>query len=133
MTNFELFTMMYFALDAEDEKMNSSDELLMDYVSNLNPFLWVSEDSADPAYFYEFNEFMKGKTIGDDGGYSLIVEFIKTNEDYYSGLEKYFLKTSVEEFKEATVRYLSEPHKGDEEWRREHLSKPKIKPKKRSK
>ncbi len=116
MTNFELFTMMYFVLDTELEKINRSDELLLDYVSNLNPFLWNSEDSADPAYFSEFNDFMKDKVIGDDYGYSLIVEFIKTNDEYYFGLEKYFLRISVEEFKEAFKRYLSERHKGDENW-----------------
>lgn len=120
MTNFELFTLMYFVLDAEYEKDGKTDERLMHYVSELNPFLWDAEDSADPAYFYDFNKFMQNKTIGDDCGYSLIVEFIKTNDEYYFGMEKYFLKTSVEAFKEAAKRYRAAPHKGDTAWKAEY-------------
>ena len=123
MTNFELFTMMYYVLEAENEKIGRTDEHLLDYVSDLNPFLWASEDSADPAYFSEFTEFMKNKTIGEDFGYSLIIEFIKTNDEYYFGMEKYFLHTSIDEFKEATSRYLSEHHKGDDAWRKEYNGK----------
>ncbi len=123
MTNFELFTLMYFVLDAEYEKDGKTDEHLMHYVSELNPFLWASEDSADPAYFYDFNKFMQNKTIGDDFGYFLIVEFIKTNDEYYFGMERYFLRTSVEEFKETAKKYLSESHKGDAKWKAEYEKK----------
>lgn len=112
MTNFELFTLMYIILDKENEKHDKSNELLADYVGDLNPFIWKTEDSADPAYFSEFNNFMKNKKIGDDFGYSLIAQFIKTNDGYYSVLEKYFLMTPKDDFIQIAKKYLSEPHKG---------------------
>lgn len=112
MTNFELFTLMYIILDKENEKQGKSNELLADYVSDLNPFIWKTEDSADPAYFSEFNDFMMDKKIHDDFGYSLIAQFIKTNDEYYSSLEKYFLMTSKDDFIKTAKKYLSEPHKG---------------------
>ncbi len=112
MTNFELFTLMYITLEKENEKNGKSNELLSEYVSDLNPFIWKTEDSADPAYFSEFNDFMKNKKIGDDFGFSLIAEFIKTNDEYYSSLEKYFLMIKKEDFIQSAKKYLSEPHKG---------------------
>ncbi len=112
MTNFELFTLMYIILNKESERQGKTNKLLADYVSDLNPFIWKTEDSADPAYFSEFNDFMKNKKIGDDFGYSLIAEFINTNDEYYSSLEKYFLMTSKDDFLKIAKKYLSEPHKG---------------------
>ena len=44
MTNFELFTLMYIILDKENEKQGKSNELLADYVSDLNPFIWKTEE-----------------------------------------------------------------------------------------
>lgn len=35
-------------------------------------------------------------------------------------MEKYFLRTPVEEFKEISKKYLPEPHKGDSNWKAEY-------------
>lgn len=115
MTDFELFTIMYYILDSENKRNSGSNELLAEYVSDLNPFIWKTEDSADPAYFSEFKDFMKDKKAEEDFGYSLIAEFIRTNDEYYSDLEKYFLMTSKEDFIKKAREYLSKPHKGKTE------------------
>ena len=111
MTNFELFSLIYFVLDAEYDSSDKSDEQLMHFVSELNPFLWAEESSADPAYYEEFKSFMKDKTIGSDMGYSLALEFL-SNDIYYSKIPEYFQKTTIEEWISAAKEYLSEPHKG---------------------
>jgi hypothetical protein len=111
MNNFELFTMMFFTLDLQF-KNNKSDENLANYLSSLNPFLWEECTSADPAYYTEFQEFMSDKKIGDDYGYSLVLSFLHSNK-YSKGMEKYFLMTPKEKYIEGTIRYLSQPHKGE--------------------
>ena len=63
----------------------------MHFVSELNPFLWADESSADPAYYEEFKSFMKDKTIDSDMGYSLALEFL-SNDIYYSKVPEYFKK-----------------------------------------
>ena len=111
MTVLELFTMMYFTLDAQ-YKNNEQNEEFANYLSSLDPFLWQDCSSGDPAYFSEFEEFMKDKNIGDDYGYSLALNFLQTNE-YSKGMDKYFLMTPVEKYVIGAKRYLSQPHKGD--------------------
>lgn len=38
MTNFELFSLIYFVLDIEYDSSDKTDEQLMHFVSELNPF-----------------------------------------------------------------------------------------------
>lgn len=83
----------------------------MHFISEMNPFLWADESSADPAYFEEFKSFMKDKTIGSDMGYSLALEFLSNDIIYYSKIPEYFQKTSVDEWISAAKECLSEPHK----------------------
>jgi len=111
MNNFELFTMMFFTLDIQYKKYNDNEDLA-NYLSSLNPFLWNDCRSADPAYFSEFEEFMKGKTINDDYGYSLALDFLRLNK-YSKGMDKYFLMTPLEKYVEGAKKYLSKPHKGE--------------------
>lgn len=111
MNNFELFTMMYFTLDAQ-YKNNEQDEDFANYLSSIDPFLWEDCSSGDPAYFSEFEDFMKGKSIGEDYGYSLALEFLQSHE-YSKGMDKYFLMTPVEKYIEGAKEYLSQPHKGE--------------------
>lgn len=112
MTNFELFTLIYFVLDAEYDSLEQKDEDLMHFISELNPFIWKEESSADPAYFEEFCQFMKDKKLGDDLGYSIAIGYLKTEYCYKKAID-YFLKTSLDEWKDAVKAYLAEPHKGD--------------------
>lgn len=51
--------MIYFALDAQYDEQKTKDEELGQFLSEINPFLWKEESSADPAYFVEFQKFMK--------------------------------------------------------------------------
>ena len=111
MTNFELFTLMYFSLGSALEE-HKDDKNLLQYTTELNPFVWDSESSADPSYYEKFCRFMDDRTIGDDYGYSLALEFIR-QEEFYKNMDKYFLMTSQDEYIKAAKEYLKDPHKGD--------------------
>ena len=131
MNNFELFTMMYFVFDAiydelPEEKKNIPEDKWQDdlgmYLSEICPFTWKSCDSADPAYFIEFSEFMRGKQIGDDYGYSLVCEYLE-KENYYHNVLETFRTYKREDWIDACKRYISEPHKGDSVWQAEYEKK----------
>ena len=61
MTQFEEFCLIYYALDSVWN--NSRNENLGEFLSECNPFLWKSLDSADPAMFAEFCELFPQKEI----------------------------------------------------------------------
>ena len=52
MNKFELFTMIYFWLDKYYE--NTTDDRILNQLSEMNPFLWKDIGSADPAVYSEF-------------------------------------------------------------------------------
>ena len=110
MSNFELFTMLFFEFDYVFEKQAVKDDGLAQYLSEINPFLWTDCTSSDPAHFSRFESFMAGKTVGEDFGYSLIAEFLKS-EDFYSCARDYFLSISKGDFAEHAKKFLSSPHK----------------------
>lgn len=100
-----------------DSKKNLGDEHhqddLWNYIAEIYPFAWESCDSSDPACFTEFCAFMKGKTIGDDYGYSLICEYLKT-ETYYHNVLEYFMSYSKDDYVKACKEYLATEHKGSD-------------------
>lgn len=98
MTTHELFTLMYFALDAKYEE--TKDDALGAYVGSLNPFLWEDGGSADPAYFIEFSQYMNDKKIGEDYAYEHIKIYLSTNN-----YDKYFT-VSKEDWIKAAKEYL---------------------------
>ena len=53
MNKFELFTMVFYALDAQWHKNKRSD--LGNFLSSMNPFWWGDIGSADPAIYVEAN------------------------------------------------------------------------------
>lgn len=63
MTDFELFSLIYFALDAQYDEQKTKDEELGQFLSEINPFLWKEEASSVLAYFVEFHQFIKDKKI----------------------------------------------------------------------
>jgi hypothetical protein len=116
MNTFELFTMMYFVLDEEWEEYPN--EELRQFLSDIDPFIWGTCVSADPAYYPGFQKFCKGKTIGNDYGYAIVIEYLETIPEpvmtqSFEIVSSTFKKLSVEEWIEGAKEYLAEPHKGD--------------------
>lgn len=129
MNYFELFTMMYFVFDGiyddlPEDKKNLPPEKWQDdigmYAGDLNPFIWETCDSSDPAYFDEFYKLLKDKPIGDDYGYDLVCEYLKT-EDYYHNVLETFKTYSKDNWIEACKEYLQTEHKGND-WTPEKIT-----------
>ena len=56
MTRRYIMIAMYQAMDCMYDEHPS--EELLDFVTELNPYIWTSRTSADPAVEIEFNEFI---------------------------------------------------------------------------
>ena len=65
-----------------------------------------------PPLFIFYHDFMKDKTLGDDNGFQLAKDYLKTI-DYYPGLEKYLEEYNQDRWNDAMNQLLSQPHKGD--------------------
>ena len=59
MNVYAIFKLMYFALDSKWEK--DKDEDLGQYLSEMNPFLWNDEGSADPEMYSKFKSKFQEK------------------------------------------------------------------------
>lgn len=92
---------------------DNKDENLAHFLSEMNPYLWNDEASADPSWYEEFKEFMKDKSLGKDNGFQLAKEYLKII-DFYSGLLKYLDEYDKEGWDDAMEQLLSQSHKCDE-------------------
>ena len=104
MNNFEFFSLIFLVLNNEWD--DSKDENLGQFLSEMNPYFWQTEDSADPAVYSEFKDFMKNKKIGDDFGYSLVNEYLETITSFptikncFSAIDKeYWLQSAKSQLK----------------------------------
>lgn len=120
MNDFEFFSLIFLLLNSCWEERK--DEALGDFLSEMNPYLWDSEDSADPAAYAAFKEFIKGKERGDDNGFQLAKDYLKTI-DYYQGIEKYLDEYDREGWNDAMRQLMSQEHKGDAAWKKEYEKK----------
>ena len=106
MNQFELFTAIFYVLDAAWDK--SRDEELGDFLSGANPFLFEDSGSADPAVFAEFCEQVPPE-ISVDESYQIACQYIESLHDrkirdaFFSFDEQAWIKRLKE--------YLSAPHK----------------------
>lgn len=107
MSKFELFCMIFYVLDADWDE--TKDEIVGEYLSSANPFLFSDENSADPTIFINFCE-----TINDDittqNSYSLAQKYIDTLN--CNNIKRAFSSITEEEWQECVFDYLSQNHKG---------------------
>ena len=73
MNEFELFTMIYFVLDAYYEN-DIEDPFINTVLSDMNPFVWADIGSADPAMYSEYLDFLGGRTITLENSLSIAKE-----------------------------------------------------------
>ena len=110
MTKFELFCVIFFALDSEWEK--SHDEDLGLFLSDVNPFWWADIASADPAMWSEFCRKIPSEEILVEESYSVASKYIEDLNYYYAeAVRKAFHVISKEQWLEGVNKYLSQPHK----------------------
>lgn len=107
MTRFELYCMIYFALDSEWEESKS--EELGNFLSSANPFLFKDIGSADPAIYKEYCEKIPEKIAPIES-----YEYAKKYIDFLANsvISDAFISMTKEEWDEALQEYLSHEHKG---------------------
>ena len=101
MTKFELFVMIYYALDAYYEE-NVSEEI-NNFLSDMCPFTFADEGSADPAIYAEFCDFIKVEEVEIENSFELASKYVEwinlpyvttgfewvTKEDWITKSKKY--------------------------------------------
>lgn len=111
MNKFELFTMIYFWLDTFYE--NTTDDSIVNQLSDMNPFLWEDLTSADPAVYSEYCSFIAGRDITMRNSLDLAREYVKTIDNAW--MTDAFENIDPEEWIKGCRDYLATSHKGMEE------------------
>lgn len=110
MNNFEFFSLIFLLLNKQWEI--NHDETLGNFLSEMNPYLWEDEISADHAVYAEFLDFMNNKTIGSDYGYCLVNDYLDSIS-YYKNIKRFLDEIDEKSWIESAEKLLSQPHKGD--------------------
>lgn len=106
MTQFELFCMIFYVLDAEwDETKNKH---LGSFLSAANPFLFEDVGSADPVVYKEFCN-ATDQSITIENSYKQACSYIDSLHD--SIISDAFKSIDQREWMDCAREYLSMPHK----------------------
>lgn len=98
---YDIFVMMYYALDSEYQD-NPSEELRL-FLSDLNPFRFADEGSADPAAYEDFkNAYSEYGTV-ELNGYTFAKEYIR--RECSPLIQEVFTPITNEEWQEAYEIY----------------------------
>ena len=111
MNEYELFTMIYFALDAF-YGTKIEDVFIRTVISDMNPFIWPDIGSADPAMYSDYIHFLNGRTITIDNSLDIAKEYLETID--YADVTDALKDMTTEEWASYCRKYLAEPHKGGE-------------------
>lgn len=108
MNTFELFCLIFYALDAAwDESKN---EELGDYLSSANPFLFKDIGSANPEVYERFQAMLPAKVSLEDS-FDLAIEYVNTLGSPF--IPEILQKIGKNRWNECAEAYLSSPHKGE--------------------
>lgn len=110
MNRFEMFTMIFYALDLYYDEHPSDD--LGGFLGAMSPFTFKGIDSADSAVYEDFCRIVMDQQIPIEKSYDMAVSYLKTieNVDAYTP----FASVSREDWIRGCEDYLSKPHKGQE-------------------
>lgn len=107
MNKFELFCMIFYALDASSD--NSRSEILINYLSDANPFLFADNGSAVPEIYNYFCDVIQ-ENITIENSYDLAVKYIEALGK--KDISEAFYRISKDDWISSVNAYLSAPHKG---------------------
>ncbi len=110
MNEFELFTMIYYALDAYYED-HIDDYYINCILSDMCPFTFKNIGSADPAMYIEYLEFLDKRKITLDNSLDIAKDYLKTID--FADVTPALKDMDKDEWIEYCKEYLSEPHKGE--------------------
>lgn len=82
---YDTFRLLYYSLDSIWEE--NKDENLGEFCSNMNPFLWKDEGSADPALYSHFKNLFEKKYKNEcsyEDAYNFSKDYLKNEVDIYA-------------------------------------------------
>ena len=102
MNRFELFIMIFYVLDYYQDD-NKGEELSI-FLSDMSPFIFADEGSADPAVYSEFCDFVKEDKIEIENSFEVACRYIEwINQPYVIEAFEWITK---DEWEENTKKYL---------------------------
>lgn len=110
MNKFELFTLIFLALDDDWDETKNKD--LGQFLSSANPFLFKEITSAVPAVYVDFCNFIGDTKIATQNSFELAHEYI--HHVNIPAVEQSFSTLTREEWITAVGEYLSSEHKGSD-------------------
>ena len=110
MNKFELFTLIYFVLDAYYEDEVKTNDNLSIILGDMNPFVWADCGSADPAMYNAYCRFLGDREITLENSLELAKEYIKTID--FVDVTEAFKDMTDGEWIPACKEYLESDHKG---------------------
>ena len=110
MNKYELFSMIFIALDADWD--DTHNEELGQFLSSINPFLFKEITSAVPSYYAEFEQIIGNKEITIDNSFELAKKYI--NSINVPSVVESFNTLKEDQWADACKAYLSTPHKGQD-------------------
>lgn len=108
MNKFELFCLLFYALDAQWDETKNED--LGNYLSGANPFLFSDMGSAVPDCYENFCRVVGDENIDLEDSYRTAENYVMTLG--ITAVEEAFKNTSEQQWCTAAKKYLSAPHKG---------------------
>lgn len=108
MNKFELFTVIYYWLD--NYYKDTADDLIINQLSDMNPFIWAEATSADPAVYDEYCTFIKEKDITLENSLAVAKEYAASIE--YADISEAFENVDKNEWEKGIRKYLENEHKG---------------------
>ena len=107
---FELFTLIYFVLDAYYEDEVKTNENLNIVLSDMNPFIWGDCISGDPAMYASYSKFIGNREITLDNSLEIAKEYVKTID--FADVTEAFDDMTDEDWLPVCQEYLASEHKG---------------------
>ena len=108
MNSFELFTMIFFTLDAYWDEHKG--EELGQFLSSMNPFLFEDIGSAVSDIYNDYCSWLGERSITINNSYMIAKEYVdKLNKGF---IKEAFGWIDSERWVESCQRFLAEPHKG---------------------
>lgn len=110
MNSFELFTMVFFTLDAYWDEHKG--EELGNFLSGMNPFLFEGIGSAISSVYIDFCGFLNERTITRENSFEIAKEYVLSlDKDYIVNAFEWIDK---KKWDDSCKEYLAEHHKGGE-------------------
>ena len=108
MNRFELFSLIYFWLSRFYK--NTTDDRVINQLSEMNPFLWDDIGSADPAVYDDYCAFIGDRKITVEKSLDIAKGYVQIID--YADITEAFLNVDHEQWEKGCREYLSADHKG---------------------